>query len=124
MTDRDFVVTGTQKTDAGHRVLLSVPADLRYFDGHFDGRPMLPGVAQVVALADRHARRLYPGLGGSLRLQRVKFTAVIGPGEPLALSLTEERKEHEVLVRWSLERLAPPSGEATASSGTLVYAPA
>lgn len=122
MADREFVVMGTQESPTGHRVEVSVPADLRYFDGHFEGRPMLPGVAQVVALADRHARRLYPGLGGSLRLQRVKFTAVIGPGERLALSLTEEKKDAETLVRWSLERLAPPSGEPIASSGTLVYA--
>ena len=48
---------------------------------------------------------------------------MIGPGEPLALTLTTEKKPTETLVRWSLERLAPPSGEATASSGTLVYAP-
>lgn len=121
MADRDFVVTGTEVTPTGHRVLVSVPADLRYFDGHFDGHPMLPGVAQVVALADRHARRLYAGLGGSLRLQRVKFTAVIGPGEPLALGLAVETKDAEVRVRWTLERLAPPSGDAAASSGTLVY---
>ena len=124
MGDRDFVVTGTEQTEAGHRILVEVPNDLRYFEGHFEGRPMLPGVAQVVALADRHARRLYPGLGGSLRLQRVKFTAVIGPGERLALTLAEEKKETEVFVRWTLERLAPPTGEAIASSGTLVYAPA
>jgi len=124
VSDRDFVVRREESGGGEHRLVVDVPQNLRWFEGHFEGRPMLPGVAQVVALADAHARRLVRGLGPALRLQRVKFTAVVTPGEALALTLTEERKEGEVLVRWRLERTAPPSGEALASSGTLVYAPA
>lgn len=124
MSVRDFVLRREESAGGEHRLVLDVPQDLRWFEGHFEGQPMLPGVAQVVALADAHARRLVPGLGPALRLQRVKFTAVVTPGEELALTLAEERKDGEVLVRWRLVRAAPPSGEALASSGTLVYAPA
>lgn len=124
MSTRDFVVRQEETVSGEHRLAIEVPEDARWFDGHFDGQPMLPGVAQVVALADRHARRLFPGLGAARRLQRVKFMAVVGPGEALALSLTAERKDDDVLVRWRLERVAPAAGEPTASSGTLVYAAA
>lgn len=124
MTQRDFVVRAEDTVENEHRVTIDVPPELTYFDGHFDGQPMLPGVAQVVALADRHARRLLAGLGAPLRLQRLKFTAVVGRGESLLLTLSEERKQGEVLVRWRLERIRPPSGDVTASSGTIVYAPA
>ena len=124
MTEREFIVRSEASGDATHRVTLQVPLDLRYFDGHFEGRPMLPGVAQVAALADRHARRLVAGLGPVLRLQRVKFTAVVTPGERLKLTLTEERKSQEVMVRWRLERPDSPDDARIASSGTLVYLPA
>ena len=124
MSDRDFVVRAEQRIAAEHRIAVEVPADLLYFDGHFDGQPMLPGVAQVVALVDRQTRRLVHGLGPALRLQRLKFTAVVGPGETLVLTLAEERMDREVRVRWRLERTDPPSGESTASSGTIVYASA
>lgn len=122
MSGGDFVLVREEASGAEHRLELQVPADLRYFEGHFEGQPMLPGVAQVVALADRHARRLVPGLGPPLRIQRAKFTAVVGPGETLVLTLGPERKDAEVWVRWRLERVTPPSGEPVASSGTLVYA--
>lgn len=124
MASRDFETTSETLAPSGeHRIRLRVPPDLRYFEGHFDGRPMLPGVAQVVALADHQARKRVPGLGAAVRLQRVKFTAVVGPGEELVLSLTEERRDGEVRVRWQLERVSPASGEVVASSGTLVYLP-
>ena len=121
MAEREFIVRLEESDDATRRVTIEVPLDLRYFDGHFEGRPMLPGVAQVAALADRHARRLVAGLGPVLRLQRVKFTAVVTPGERLELTLTEERRSEEVIVRWRLERPDMPDEARLASSGTLVY---
>lgn len=64
---------------------VDVPADLRYFDGHFAGNPMLPGVAQVVALAEAGARMAFPDLGAAAGLRRVKFMEAIRPGDALVV---------------------------------------
>jgi hypothetical protein len=44
-------------------------------------------VVQLSQFALREARRRYPELGPLVRLTRVKFKRLIGPGEVLALSL-------------------------------------
>ncbi|MET0341508.1 MAG: AMP-binding protein [Polyangiales bacterium] len=68
----------------------AVPADSVFFEGHFDGRPILPGVVQLWHVALREARRQHPDLGSLARVTRVKFKRTIAPGETLALRL--ERK--------------------------------
>lgn len=106
------------------RVLrVEVPRDLVYFEGHFEGNPMLPGLAQVLALVDVEARRVFPELAtrGARKLSRLKFQATIRPGDVLELGLTLEEGA-EPQVRFWIDRLAP---EATtrerASSGVLAY---
>ncbi len=64
-----------------------VPADLRYLEGHFPGDPIVPGVAQIVALAEEPTRRVWPDLGPVAGLRRVKFTQAIRPTDSLKLQL-------------------------------------
>ncbi|NVD71135.1 AMP-binding protein [Duganella sp. BJB1802] len=73
------------------RVLLEVsaPADLLYFDGHFDVAPILPGVVQV-DWAIHYGRRYF-----SLPLQfkginALKFQQVIQPETPVRLELLHD----------------------------------
>jgi len=99
------------------RVAVRVPEDCVYFEGHFEGRPMLPGVAQAVRLAHTQAALRFGPLGPARSLVRTKFQAVIVPGDALTLVLTLERGAAETKVRFRIERV-----EAQASSGTLVYA--
>lgn len=98
------------------RVEVRVPLRSVYFEGHFEGRPMLPGVAQVVGLGHAEAQRCYGPLGPARRLIRTKFQAVVVPGDALDLFFEIERGE-ETKVRFRLMR-----GEESVSSGTLVYA--
>ena len=66
-----------------------VNPDLVWFDGHFPGRPILPGVVQIdwaLAMA-----RTYLGLAvTSGRRFQVKFKAIICPRDQLVLSLDHD----------------------------------
>ncbi|MCB9602105.1 MAG: hypothetical protein H6720_17440 [Sandaracinus sp.] len=77
---------------ASARFEITVPADLKYFDGHFVGDPIVPGVAQVVALAEEGARRAFPELGGSAGIRRVKFMEALRPGDTLELAVERNAK--------------------------------
>ena len=118
MTER-FEIESTSGAGETRVVRMRVPVRSRFFEGHFEGLPMLPGVAQVVAIAHREAERTFGALGSPRRMSRVKFQDTILPGDALSLSLTRERGT-ETVVRFKIERLLP-EGPRVASSGTITY---
>jgi acyl-coenzyme A synthetase/AMP-(fatty) acid ligase/3-hydroxymyristoyl/3-hydroxydecanoyl-(acyl carrier protein) dehydratase len=76
----------TSRTEADAQLELRIPAGLAYFDGHFDGAPILPGVAQIQWAI--HFARAQFGIGrGFTRLEAVKFHRPIRPGAVVRLSL-------------------------------------
>ena len=120
MSTESFEIEAT--TSEGNRALvtLRVPDRSRFFEGHFVGLPMLPGVAQLVAIAHREAERVFGPVGTPRRMSRVKFQDIIVPGDRLSLSLERERENERTSIRFRLERLDVGSTRP-ASSGTLVY---
>ena len=63
-----------------------VRADLPFFEGHFPGHPILPGVvalAWMMAAAERFLKRPL----GAVELLNVKFQHVIVPGTVVELTL-------------------------------------
>lgn len=78
---------------------IRVPPDLKYFDGHFVGDPIVPGVAQVAALAEEGARRAFPGLGAAAGLRRVKFMEALRPNDVLELVVERSDKGVGFVVR-------------------------
>ncbi|MDQ3037430.1 MAG: hypothetical protein M3Y87_33860 [Myxococcota bacterium] len=114
----DFVVERVEVTDTRAHLRAAVPQDLRYFEGHFEGNPMLPGIAQLVALAHRRGREVFGELGREKRIARVKFESVIRPGDVLDLVLERGPGlgEGETQVRFEIAR------EGTrCASGVIVY---
>ena len=111
------IEASTADGDRAH-VTLCVPERSRFFDGHFEGMPMLPGVAQVVAIAHREATRIFGALGTPHRMSRVKFQQTILPGDRLSLRLERVREATLVTIRFRLSRT---TSEGPASSGTLAY---
>jgi 3-hydroxymyristoyl/3-hydroxydecanoyl-(acyl carrier protein) dehydratase len=64
---------------------VSVPADSLWFQGHFPGDPLLPGIAQLHLVMET----LRAALGADVRLtglKRVRFKRVIRPEETIAIA--------------------------------------
>lgn len=115
----DFVVTARARTAAGPRevwaIAVYVPADLVYFRGHFEGDPVLPGVAQLAALALPEVARAWPDLTSLRRVTRLKFKRPIRPDARVTLRL--ERAAGAPRVRVELAR-----GDASLSEAVLEFA--
>ncbi|MEZ4408073.1 MAG: hypothetical protein R3A52_16595 [Polyangiales bacterium] len=110
MTETLEVLSTTREGDA-LTAALRVPEDLRCLRGHFEGRPVLPGVMQLLT-----ARALATALVGEgrrlARVTRLRFTKPVGPGARLTAELTL----HGATVRFVLRE-----GDAVVSSGALGY---
>lgn len=64
---------------------VDVPADSDWFDGHFPGNPVLPGIAQLGMVFELIASTC----AGSLRVRevsRVRFKQIIVPGDRLIVT--------------------------------------
>ena len=64
---------------------VALPADSLWFQGHFPGDPMLPGIAQLHLVL----QTLKESLGEGLRLtglKRVRFKRIIRPDETVAIA--------------------------------------
>jgi 3-hydroxymyristoyl/3-hydroxydecanoyl-(acyl carrier protein) dehydratase len=68
---------------------LTVPADLLYFDGHFDCAPILPGVVQV-DWAIHYGRRFFPLPPQFAGMHALEFHQVIVPGQTVLLELLHD----------------------------------
>lgn len=120
----DFALTYERRDGDEVVIGLVVPEALVYFEGHFEGNPMLPGVAQVLALVDTRARALFDDAlagRGARRVSRLKFQATIRPRDRIELALSVSRAE-EPQVRFKIEKLAPDGTREAATSGVLTYA--
>lgn len=76
-----------EQTQADSAVLaLRIPADLTYFNGHFDEIAVVPGVVQIQWAV--HYARQYLGLTRVFsHMESVKFKELLLPGQQLELAL-------------------------------------
>lgn len=94
---------------------VDVPADYRWFVGHFDGYPILAGVLQLHELVVPVAQRAWPQLGAVRELQKLKFLGRIVPGDRLRLTLRLDPRT--LACDFSLDKSEQPC-----SAGRLCFA--
>ena len=77
---------------SGWRARLRVEPSSRAFTGHFEGQPILPGVAHLVIVG--HALRAMGGASATLRgVPSVRFRHVVRPGDLLDVSVASPDAE-------------------------------
>lgn len=76
------------ETESRCVLLVRVPDDLIYVEGHFEHEPIVPGVAQLLPLVYEPALRVWPDLGPAKEIRRLKFLGAIRPGHTLTVTLT------------------------------------
>jgi len=74
-----------------HRVLLDVGAELVFFQGHFPGNPILPGIAQL-HWAVGAAMSLFGFREAPYEIKRLKFRNIIRPSSVIELVLDGKDK--------------------------------
>lgn len=96
------------------RAVVTFPPGADFFDGHFPGLPVLPGVVQL-GVAARIAASRFQAASSPLEIRRLKFAAVVRPGIEVGFEI-KKGPEGNFTFRFFDEK----SG-AVYSSGTLVY---
>jgi 3-hydroxymyristoyl/3-hydroxydecanoyl-(acyl carrier protein) dehydratase len=80
------IVEAARIDGATVELTLVVPADLEYFDGHFEGAPIVPGVVQIKWAIDLASR--YLGAAGRFAgFEALKFQSVLQPQQTAILTL-------------------------------------
>ena len=106
-------IDSIERSAGALRLNFVVPAGLRYFEGHFPGVPLLPGVVQI-GWAMELARQHLAVPAGFRALSNVKFTRVIQPGTAVSLSLRMADEGRELHFEYRC-------GEDTCSSGRALF---
>ncbi len=111
----DAGLVRAQPSDPDGVVRFRVSPASRLFEGHFDGAPILPGVAQIALAFSACAERALPqGLLQGVR--DVRFSRPLGPGDEIELELTAGGDPDS--IRFDLRTRGQ-----SATSGLLLFAP-
>ena len=90
-----------------------IQAELVYFQGHFPGQPILPGVAQL-AWAERYGKILFAIEQPFLTMETIKFKKIIQPKALITMTLAWDAVSGKLYFEFC-------SSTASHSSGRMVY---
>ncbi len=91
-------------------LLLKFPLDAEYFQGHFPGLPILPGVAQV-HFAALFAERYFDIKLKVQQIKKLRFARIIQPYEEVTLLLKYFELKNKVFFQFSCSKHLNSSGE-------------
>ena len=89
MKSPDFFVA---RTDTGVDARALIPADLEWLDGHFDGSPVVPGIAILSWVLELAADARGSRCGGFC-LDYAKFIAPLFPGDRFSIEIDMSKSE-------------------------------
>ena len=84
--------------------LATAPLGSPWFDGHFPGQPILPGIA-MIAMAFEAARQQELKSGAGIRLKsvtRVRFKKPVRPDEQIEIKLDREQRAGDASYRFTI----------------------
>lgn len=94
-----------------------VPPDFGWFEGHFDGYPILAGAVQLKELVFPAIERAFPAVGRLRSMSRVKFTGRITPGSGLVVRVSRTPQAKRIVFAVEREGIV-------CSWGSLIFEPA
>jgi len=123
-----LLVDRVLECEAGKRIvaLKNVTANEQYFTGHFPGRPVMPGVMILEALAQAAGILTFVTAGiypdDSVRfyfagIDKARFRRPVVPGDQLVLRATLERRIRTI---WKFSTVAEVAGEEACSAEMMV----
>jgi len=118
-----LLVDRVAEVTPGARILAfkNVTINEGFFEGHFPGRPIMPGVLLLEAMAQAAALLVYRTLerpvGGSeiffMSIDRAKFRRPVIPGDRILLDVTVLRRKASI---WRFRGLATVEGDRAAEA--------
>lgn len=107
------IVIDRQEREDGVTLHLRLPEDLYYFDGHFEGAPILAGVVQI-DWAIEFAMEHFPIPTGFRRIEALKFFKILMTGDAPRLNLDYDRETARLKFDYGI-------GDTKHSSGRIVF---
>lgn len=89
-----------------HDFRIRIPEDLIYFDGHFEGEPILAAVVQLDVIILPRIEKLWPDLGTVERATKMKFRSPIRANEEVTVRLkrmTGKKRVEVAMIRDEVE---------------------
>ncbi|WP_051218814.1 ApeI family dehydratase [Oceanobacter kriegii] len=105
------VIMTEHRIDNGIQLDLQIPAQLRWFEGHFDDHPILPGVVQTDWAINLGQK--YLNLQGEFQgIKNLKFANPILPGDRVSLTLSLKARDssHDLVFAYRHDDKAHSSG--------------
>ena len=98
---------------------VDVPENSQWFEGHFPGEPILPGIAllDMVYQAIKLDDQMKEDKVVLCSLKRIRFTGPVRPGEKLTVSMTSEHVHQEIFYTFKIA-----VKESVVSSGLVAVA--
>jgi len=87
--------------------------DFPAFAGHFPGQPVLPAIVQLATVRLLASRYLEADLV-PLRVDKVKFKNMIGPGEPVTVTILPDPRDGEITISFVIS-----TGKGKAATGEI-----
>ncbi|NVK56213.1 MAG: hypothetical protein HWE26_11385 [Alteromonadaceae bacterium] len=88
-------ILSVDAADSTILIALHVPDQLSWFDGHFPGQKILPGVVQV-NWAGKLSRSLFVKHDAFVQLSNVKFKTMVMPDTAMQLELSYNAAKHSI----------------------------